>query len=282
MSPTKTNPPPQAPEIPPMPWHARLTLASVTFWIFLLAVIFAAYNIRGPGRDLDYIGSLWRFIVQFFPPDLSAPVLKQIAAALLETVEIALLATFFSVIISFVLAMGAAQNIAPMWLVVTIRMVLNAIRTIPSLIWALLAVAVVGANPLAGVIGLTFYSVGYLGKFFSEAFESVNVDVARGLRAIGADPLQAFQFGLWPHARPLIWSYALWMLEYNIRSAAIVGYVGAGGIGLQLFIYQEHGEWNRFGTVFFCILLVVTSLDFLGERIRRKITSADRNKTLSE
>jgi phosphonate transport system permease protein len=145
---------------------------------------------------------------------------------------------------------------------------LNVVRTIPSLIWALLAVALVGPNPLAGVIGLTFYSVGYLGKFFSEAFESLDFEVARGLRLLGADRIQAFQFGLWPAVRPIVASHALWMFEYNIRSASIIGYVGAGGIGLQLLRYQEFGQWDRFATVLLCILGIVIALDALSSWLR--------------
>ncbi len=150
-------------------------------------------------------------------------------------------------------------------------MVMNCIRTIPSLIWALIAVAVVGPYPLAGVLGLTFYSLGYLGKFFSDAFESVDLEVARGLRAIGAGRIQAFQHGLWPNTRPLIWSYSLWMLEYNIRSASIVGYVGAGGVGVLLHVYQEYYQWDRFAAVLLFILALVTLLDLAGEWVRRQV-----------
>jgi phosphonate transport system permease protein len=167
--------------------------------------------------------------------------------------------------------MAGAQTLAPRWLVLTSRMLMNGIRTIPSLIWALLAVAIVGANPLAGVIGLTFYSMGYLGKFFSDAFESVDIDVARALKALGGGTIQAFQYGLWPHAKPLVWSYSLWMLEYNIRSASIVGIVGAGGVGLQLYTYQEYGQWDKFATVLLFMFVLVAALDFLGERVRNQI-----------
>ena len=82
-------------------------------------------------------------------------------------------------------------------------------------------------NPLAGVISLTFYSIGYLGKFFSDAFESIDTAVTIALRSAGADRIQAFQYAMLPQVKPLIASHILWMLEYNIRSAAIVGYVGA-------------------------------------------------------
>jgi phosphonate transport system permease protein len=213
---------------------------------------------------------LGRFLADFFPPDLS--VLRQTGAALIETVEIAVLATFFAILISLIIGLGAAQTIAPSWMVLSMRMLLNVIRTIPSLIWAVIAVAAMGANPLAGVAALTLYSTGYLGKFFSEAFESVDMKVARSLKGIGADSIQAFQFGVWPHAKPLIWSHCIWMLEYNIRSASIIGYVGAGGLGLQLHAYQEFHQWDRFATVLFCILIVVTLLDLLSERVRRRIT----------
>jgi len=256
--------------LPEMPWYQRLNLLNTILLVFLLAVIFSGTQIEGSERDLDVWQNLGRFLSDFFPPDLS--VVGQTGAALVETIEIAILATFFAIILSLVIGIGAAQTIAPKWLVLTMRMLLNVIRTIPSLIWAVIAVAAMGANALAGVAALTLYSTGYLGKFFSEAFESVDMKVARSLRGIGADPLQAFQYGIWPHAKPLIWSHCIWMLEYNIRSASIIGYVGAGGLGLQLHAYQEFHQWDRFATVLICILLVVTILDLLSERIRQRIT----------
>jgi phosphonate transport system permease protein len=223
----------------------------------------------GSGRDLDHLSNLRRFLSQFFPPDFS--VTPQIMSSLGETIQIAVMATFFASVISIPLAIAGAQNIAPRWMNIGTRMILNVIRTLPSLIWALLAVAVVGPNPLAGVIGLTFYSIGYLGKFFSDAFESIDTEVPDALRLSGADAIQAFQYGLLPQVKPLILSHVLWMLEYNIRSAAIVGYVGAGGIGLLLHTYQEFGHWDRFSTVLVFILALVTMLDFFGEWLRGRI-----------
>ncbi len=243
----------KGPALTELPWYRRLNLLNTTLVIFFLAVIFSGSQIEGNERELDILKNLGRFLSEFFPPDLS--VLKSTGSALIETVEIAILATFFAIIISLTIALGAAQTIGPRWLVFSMRMLLNIIRTIPSLIWAVIAVAAMGANALAGVAALTLYSTGYLGKFFSEAFESVDMKVARSLRGIGADPLQSFQYGIWPHAKPLIWSHCIWMLEYNIRSASIIGYVGAGGLGLQLHAYQEFHQWDRFATVLFCCLL---------------------------
>lgn len=250
-------------------WYERLNALNVSLLLFAVAVVASAPVLRGSGRDLDYWGNLWRFLGNFFPPDFSAS--PQIVAALGETMQIAVMATAAAVVLSVPLAMAGARGSAPRPLNLAARMTLNVIRTIPSLIWALMAVAVVGPNPLAGVIGLTLYSLGYLGKFFSDAFESVRAEASVGLRAIGASSIQAFQYGLWPQAKPLIWSHALWMLEYNIRSASIIGYVGAGGIGVQLHTYQEYYQWEKFAAVLVYILALVTFLDLFGEWARRQI-----------
>ncbi|MBA2272137.1 MAG: phosphonate ABC transporter, permease protein PhnE [Chthoniobacterales bacterium] len=252
-----------------LPWHHRLNVLNVSLAVFLLMVISSAGVLRGSGRDLDYFANTRRFLANFFPPDFS--VAGQTMIGLWETFQMAVMATAFAVVLSMPIAIAGARTLSPPWLVFIARMVMNGIRTIPSLIWALIAVAIVGPNTLAGVIGLTFYSIGYLGKFFSDAFESVDVDVAKALRALGARTIQAFQYGLWPHAKPLVWSYSLWMLEYNIRSAAIIGYVGAGGVGLQLYTYQEYYQWDKFATVLLFILALVSVLDLLGERVRKQI-----------
>lgn len=272
------NKPPQV-RLPDLPWHARLNVLNVTLILFLLAVILSSGSMAGSGRSISYVDRLVSFSSRLFPPDLS--VLPETLTALGETVKIAVMATFFAILISFPIGAAAARTLSPSWLVFSARMFMNVVRSVPALIWAVLAVAVVGANPLAGVIALTFYSLGYLGKFFSDTFESIDLEVAEGLRAIGANPVQSFQHGVWPHAKPLIWSYSLWMLEYNIRSAAIIGYVGAGGIGFLLYTYQEYSWWHKSCTVIALILILVTFLDFLGEWIRQKITTR-LNRPLGE
>ena len=253
-----------------VPWYNRLNVVNLTFLVFLLAVFLSLPAMEGSGRELNYWENITRFGSKFFPPDLS--ILERTLASLWETFQIAACSTFFAIGLSLLISLGAAQNLAPKWLVILTRMLLNLIRTIPSLLWALLAVVIVGSNSLAGVIALTFYSIGYLGKFYSEAFEAADVRVRSALRDMGASRMQAFQYGLWPNVKPLIWSHSLWMLEYNVRSASIIGYVGAGGIGLHLKLYADSpNSWDKFSTVLLCILFIVTLLDFLGERIRKRI-----------
>lgn len=260
-------------KIPKLPFGERFTAFGATLALFLVLVVVSLPALEGAGRELDYVQNLRRFAGQFLPPDFS--VAPQIFEALGETVQIAVMATFFAVILALPLAVAGAQTTAPRFVNLLTRMILNAVRTLPSLIWALLAVAVVGPNSLAGVIGLTFYSLGYLGKFFSDAFESIDTEISDGLRRAGADRIQAFQYGLLPQVKPLIMSHALWMLEYNIRSAAIIGYVGAGGVGLLLHTFQEFGQWQKFSTVLIFILALVTLLDFFGEWMRGKLVRND-------
>ncbi|HET9523054.1 MAG TPA: hypothetical protein VFO90_02420, partial [Terrimicrobiaceae bacterium] len=152
----------QEPEgLPRLGWHQRLNVTNVSLLIFLIAIIASLPAMRGSGRDLDHAANLIRFVQRFFPPDFS--VTRQILEALAETVQIAVMATFFSVVLAFPLAAAGSLTLSPRWLVAIARMAMNCIRTIPSLIWALIAVAIVGPHPLAGVVGLTFYSLGYLG-----------------------------------------------------------------------------------------------------------------------
>lgn len=252
---------------PPAP-PSKLNAFRVTLILFALAVVFSWPALGGSGRSLPLGENLHAFLLRFWPPDFS--IWPRISIALWETFQIAVLSTLFATLISIPLAVAASQNIAPAPVVWVTRGLLNLVRSIPSLVWALLAVAVLGANSLAGVVALTFYSLGYLGKFFSDAVESADAAVAEALKAGGADAIQCFQYGIWPHAKPLIWSHSLWMLEYNIRSAAIIGYVGAGGIGVYLHSYQEFAQWDRFSAVLVCLLCLVIVLDFAGQRVRKQ------------
>ena len=147
--------------------HHRLNITSVSLIIFLLAIgVFASGDAR-VGARFGSCGESRPLSQTLLSPDFS--VSGQILEALIETIQIAVLATFFSILLAFPLAVAGAQTLSPRWLVAISRMIMNCIRTIPSLIWALIAVAVVGPL-LAGVLGLSFYSLGYPGKFFGDAF----------------------------------------------------------------------------------------------------------------
>lgn len=249
----------------PPPWK-RLDGVDWSFGIFLVLVCASAAGIQGSGRDLDYWGNFTAFAERFVPRDWS--ILPDVGWALLETAQIAIVATAVAAVCSLPLALAASRTIAPWWVAVPARLVLNAVRSVPSLIWAVLAVAVVGPNPLAGCLALIGYSAGYLAKFFAESIDAADQWPSRSLRAMGTGAIAAFRWGTWPQLRAQLASHGLWMLEYNLRSSAIIGYVGAGGVGLLLHTYQEYNRWDRFAVVLLAILVLVTIIDYAGQRLR--------------
>ena len=218
--------------LPMRKWYERLNFLNILIIIFLFLTLYSGQNLIQENRSADVIAGIDYFIKKFFPPDFSN--FHLILESLGETFQMAVVSTFIAAILSLIISLAASRNISPVWLVQTTRMFLNITRTLPSLIWAFVFVIFFGPTPIAGVLALTFYSLGYLGKFFSESFESMDIKVARGLKLIGAGPVQAFLYGLWPNVKAQVWSQSLWMLEYNIRSASIIGLVGAGGIGMEL------------------------------------------------
>jgi phosphonate transport system permease protein len=250
-------------------WWQRVTALHLTGWIFLMVFVVAMWGMPSSGRGTDWFGNVGRFVARLIPPDFT--IWMEFLVALIETCRIAVVATGVAFALAIPMAALASRNIAPRWISLPMRLVLNGIRTVPGLLWAIIAVAITGASPWAGVLALVIYSIGYLGKFYSDAIESADFSVLRSLKAMGAHTVQAIQYGLWPLLKPLIWSQALWMLEYNIRTATIIGYVGAGGVGTLLHAYQEYFQWNKVSAVLIFMLTVVILLDGLGEWLRGKL-----------
>ena len=194
--------------------------------------------------------------------------------ALVETLQMAIAGTVFGTLISWPLSALAAKNNGPSFIRPVVRTVLNAIRTVPSLVWALLFVAAVGLGTFAGVLALTAYSVGYLTKFFYEAFESVDPGPPDALKELGASGLQRFFHAVWPAAKPAVLSSSFFMLEYNVRAASVLGIVDAGGIG---FYIKQYIDFRSFPTVLACLLMIlclVLLFDAASSRLRAKLLGA--------
>ena len=254
------------------PWHRRISAPTALGVLLLAAVAVSLPGIHGIGREVDHLGNLGRFLARSWPPDLG--VLPAVLEALGETARIAVVATVAAALIAIPLGTLAARSLLGRWAWPG-RLLLAAVRSVPSLVWALLAVAVIGPSPLAGAVALTAYSIAYLATFAANDLDAADLAVPKALREVGASRLQAAIHGLWPLMRAQTWSHVLWMLEYNLRSAAIIGYVGAGGIGVLLHQYQEYAQWPRFTTVLLAILVLVVALDLLGGWIRGKLVDSD-------
>lgn len=191
--------------------------------------------------------------------------------SLIETIQMAILGTFIGIILSLPMAVMASRQTSPRLIRVPTRFLLNLVRTIPSIFWGLIFVAFVGLGPLAGVFALAAYSMGYLTKFFYEGLEDVDSRAGAALRALGASRLHVFTQAVFPAARPVLVAACLFVFEYNIRSASILGVVGAGGIGQDLMYYIEWRDFTSAAAGLAMILVVVVVLDACSELWRRRL-----------
>jgi phosphonate transport system permease protein len=252
-------------------------LAKWGYYGAVFATIIGLYVWAAWGVDLSFsrifgnVGSAADFIGRMFPPDLSTDVTEPVWDSLVETVQMALIGTTMAACLSIPLSIMAARNISPRPVRAIARVILNGLRTVPSIIWGLFFVAIVGLGPLPGILALTFYASGYLGKFYYEAIEEIDPKPLRALKTVGAGPLQRFRFGVWPQVLPLFLGYTLYMFEYNIRSASVLGIVGAGGIGFYLYTYINNFNYPKATTALIALLIVVTIIDFASSRLRRWI-----------
>ena len=258
--------------------RARRTKPLRFVGVLLVAGAVYGFAFNGLNIGLDQFreapASVARFLSDLVP-DSAAQVgairFGKLAHSLLQTVLMALLGTTFGILLCWPLAALGAKNLGPTGLRPLVRFGLNAVRTVPSLLWGLICVAAVGLGPLAGVLALTAYSVGYLSKFFYEAFEAAEPGPPDALSEIGASGLQRFVHAVWPASKAPVCSSCLFMFEYNIRAASVLGVVGAGGIGADL---SRFFAWRDFPPVLACLgmlLAVVVVVDAISTRLRAQL-----------
>jgi phosphonate transport system permease protein len=212
----------------------------------------------------DFLSRLW-------PPDLS--ILDVAIKALIETVQMSLWGTTIGAILSIPLALLSAQNLSPLWLRWIANLLQNTVRSVPSIILGLFFVAATGLGAPAGTLALGIYTIGYLAKFYQEAIESVDKRSLESLQVGRASWWQIAQYGIMPQVLPLCLGYTLYMFEYNIRAASVLGVVGAGGIGFELVSYIRGFEYNKAMTMMLVLLVVVTSIDAISSQLRNKFKS---------
>lgn len=195
-----------------------------------------------------------------------------IVEAIIETIQMALIGTTGAIFLSIPFALLAARNVSPYPIVYqTTRLLLNANRAVPELIYALIMVAAVGLGPFPGVMALMIGSIGSMGKLFAESIEAIDPTQVAAVRATGASQLQVFNYSVLPQAFPMMASYSLLLFESNVRAATILGYVGAGGIGLILQKYYALFQYQRLMGAVLGIIIFVTLIDRASDYIRKRI-----------
>lgn len=248
--------------------RARFLLGiPVVVALMVWSFVGAEFDVAKLGAGATNMGD---FLLRLFPPTWDK--LGVIVELLVETLQMAIVGTALGAVLSLVVAFGAASNIAPRWLYYPTRWVMNVIRSLPDLVFALMFVSAVGLGPFAGILAMTVGSVGSIGKVFAEAMEAVDTGPVTAMQAVGASRRQVVQYGVLPQAGPLLVSYTLLLFEGNVRGATILGMVGAGGIGLELTTAMKMYDYGHLSAIVICIIVLVTVIDQASAVIRRKIT----------
>ena len=223
-------------------------------------------------RPLDLVrdsGNMAKYAADFFPPKFTD--WKFYLQEMIVTLQIALWGTALAVVFAVPLGLLSSANIAPAWVRQPIRRLMDACRAINEMVFAMLFIVAVGLGPFAGVLALFVHTTGVLAKLFSEAVESIDAQPVEGIRATGANALEEIVFGIIPQVRPLWISYSLYRFESNVRSASVVGMVGAGGIGVILWEIIRGFQYAETCAVMIIIVVTVTGIDLVSARIRKAL-----------
>ena len=250
-----------------IPLLALGTAAAGVYFAALMALDISPSNI------ISGLGRLTNIAVLMFPPNPEswARVLLYLGA-LGQTLAIAFIGTLLGAILGCPFGFLAARNVVANRLIHFLsRRSLDTVRSVDTLIWALIWINVVGLGPFAGALAIMSSDLGAYGKLFSEAIEAADRKPVDGVLSAGGSRLHAIRFGMLPQVLPVFASQILYFFESNTRSATIIGIVGAGGIGLQLFEQIRVLEWQQVSFLILMVLITVAAIDWTSQRLRTAI-----------
>jgi len=260
-------------KLPPPIFDARCR--ACWFIAALLVLVVASFV----SLDLDWAAfasmeaarSMGRFVAEFFPPDLSPVFVNKVAWGAWETLAMSALGTAIAALLGLALAVPASRlsDQDSAWLRRPTRWLLNALRAIPELVWAALLLISAGLGPMAGTLALALHTSGVLGRLIAEAMENVTTGPGDALRTQGVGPVRVFAYATLPQVLPQLMSYTLYRWENNIRAAAVLGVVGAGGLGQLLSFHMGLFQMNKTATILGAMLLMVACVDALSFSLRR-------------
>ena len=270
--------PTNAPQRLPTPlFDARCKACWFTAAVLALVVAsFWSLDLKwGQFLSLEAARSMGRFLAEFFPPDLSAAFLHKVLVGTWETLAMSALGTLLAAVGGLALALpasrlhegDAARGRAPT------RLLLNALRSVPELVWAALLLIAAGLGPFAGTLALAFHTAGVLGRLFAEAIENALRGPGDALRAQGVGNGRVFLYATLPQVLPQLMSYTLYRWENNIRAAAVLGVVGAGGLGQLLAFHMGLFHMGKTATILGAMLALVALVDVLSFAARRRMNA---------
>jgi phosphonate transport system permease protein len=240
-------------------------------WAVLIGLLAASWK-GADMRPLDLLrdsGNMATYVADFFPPNFSQ--WRMYVDEMVVTLQIALWGTALAVITAIPMALMASANLVPWWVYQPTRRLMDATRAINEMVFAMLFVVAVGLGPFAGVLALWIHTTGVLAKLFSEAVEAIDPQPVEGIRSTGASALHEIIYGVIPQVMPLWISFTLYRFESNVRSASVVGMVGAGGIGVVLWEIIRGFQYAETCAVMLIIVLTVSMIDLVSARIRKAL-----------
>jgi phosphonate transport system permease protein len=240
-------------------------------WVVIVgAIVWSAVETEvSLGRVVEGLPFMGDFLRRMIPPDLS--VLGNALRGAMETIQIAVVGTAVAAVLALPMGFAAARNAAPPWLFYWARSLLNAFRAVDTLVYALFFVAAVGLGPFPGVLAVMVYTATVLAKLYSEAIEAIEPGPVEAVRATGATTLQVLRWGVMPQLGPQFLSFTLYRFETNIRAAAVLGFVGAGGIGFYIQTYLRLLNYPAAATVLLVLIGLVMIVDFASSRLRARL-----------
>jgi phosphonate transport system permease protein len=253
---------------------SRRALGALLSLLALVVLSFGTLDLQWAQMfSLESARSMGRFVAEFFPPDLSPDFVGKVGWAALETLAMSALGSLIAAFFGLLLALPAArlhgQDAA--WARRPTRWLLNALRAVPELVWASLLLISAGLGPFAGTLALAVHTTGVLGRLFAEAIENCAEGPGFALRVQGAGSLRVFLYATLPQILPQLISYTLYRWENNIRAAAVLGVVGAGGLGQLLGFHMGLFHMHKTATILAAMLLLVALVDLLSDRLRRAL-----------
>jgi len=257
-------------------WRRFSPRQAIVRTLWMLGVVFIAVWSLG-NLDITWIYFLDAHIqaadllTRMFPPEWGHT--DRIIAPMMETIHIATLGTVVTFVIAIPLAFLSARNTTPNWITWFIeRFILVSSRSINTIVWALIFVAIFGPGAMAGIWAIAFRSIGFMGKLIAEAIEEVDEGTVEAIEATGASHLKVLLVGVMPQVLPVIFGTTMYRWDINIRESTVLGFVGAGGIGIELYSSINLFRWPEVSVMVFAILLVVILSEFVSATARQKIT----------
>ena len=246
--------------------------------IGILIVIIYYWAISGTDTSIfnfvEGVPFMADFVSRMFPPDIDN--LGRFLSKAVETLQMAIMGSTIGALFALPLSFLAARNVMPNRFVYhTIRSIFDVCRGINEIVWGLIFVSMVGLGPFPGVLALAVHVTGALGRYFSEAIETVDPEIVKAIISTGATKVQVIVRGIFPQVKPLFINYSLYYLENNFRAATVLGLVGAGGIGMELLTSMRLFKNQEVLTILIIMVVMVTIIDRISAYIRKKIIKVE-------